>query len=228
MVITLGSRLRTAVTLLALLAAGLGCWRGCAGDRAAAASRHATLAELLTGAAAVLLQMALGWLLMVTLLLLLEPRAGRELTGLAGCPRALRRALVTLCGVALSGAALVAPAQAHGGHSAAREGALDGLALPDRTSGPEQPRAAAAPHVVVVRPGDTLWAISADRLPPGTAPAAVDRAWRSLYTANRAGIGPDPDLIRPGTELRLPPVLRPVLSPVLSPVLPPVTEEENR
>jgi len=70
MVITLGSRLRTAVTLLALLAAGLGCWRGCAGDRAAAASRHATLAELLTGAAAVLLQMALGWLLMVTLLLL--------------------------------------------------------------------------------------------------------------------------------------------------------------
>jgi len=172
----------------------------------------------------VLLQMALGWLLVVTLLLLLEPRAGRELTGLAGCPRALRRALVTLCGVALSGAALVAPAQAHGDHSAAREGALDGLALPDRTSGPEQPRAAAAPHVVVVRPGDTLWAISADRLPPGTAPAAVDRAWRSLYTANRAGIGPDPDLIRPGTELRLPPVLRPVLSPVL----PPVTEEENR
>ena len=214
--VTLGSRLRTAVTLLALLAAGLGCWRGCAGDRAAAMASHATLADLLTGAAAVVLQVALGWLLVVTLLLALEPRAGRELTGLAGCPRAVRRALVTLCGVALSGAALVAPAQAHGDHSAAQESSLDGLALPDRTSGPERPRPAAAPHTVVVRPGDTLWAISADRLPPGAAPTAVDRAWRSLYTANRALIGPDPDLIRAGTELRLPPVLRPV------------TEEENR
>ena len=211
-----GSRLRTLVTLLALLAAGLGCWRGCAGDRAAALARHATLADLLTGAAAVVLQVALGWLLVVTLLLVLEPRTGRELTGLAGCPRTLRRALVTLCGVAVTGAAVVTPAQAHVDHSASRASRLDGLALPDRTSGPERPRPAAAPHKVVVRTGDTLWAIAADRLPPDAAPAAVDRAWRSLYTANRAVIGPDPDLFHAGTELRL------------SPVLPPVTEEENR
>jgi nucleoid-associated protein YgaU len=156
----------------------------------------------------------------VTLLLVLEPGAGRELTGLAGCPRAVRRALVTLCGVALSGAALVTPAQAHGDHSAAQESRLDGLTLPDRMSGPERPRPAAAPRTVVVRPGDTLWAIAADRLPTGAALAAVDRAWRSLYTANRAVIGPDPDLIRAGAELRLPPVLQPVLRPV--------TEEENR
>ena len=71
----------------------------------------------------------------------------------------------------------------------------------------------------MVRPGDTLWAISADRLPQGAALAAVDRAWRSLYAANRAVIGPDPDLIRAGTELRLPPVCRPSAA---------VTEEENR
>ena len=210
--VTLGNRLRKAVTLLALLAAGLGCWRGCAGDRAAAMASHATLADLLTGAAAVVLQAALGWLLVVTLLLALEPRAGRELTGLAGCPRAVRRALVTLCGVALSGAALVSPAQAHGDHSAARESSLDGLALPDRTSGPERLRPAAALHTVVVRPGDTLWAISADRLPQGVSLGAVVRAGRSLFAGNRALIGPDPDLIRAGTELRLPPV----------------TEEENR
>ena len=215
MVRSLGSRLRTAVTLLALLAAGLGCWRACADDRAAAAAHDATLAELLTGAAAVVLQMALGWLLVVTLLLLFEPRAGRELTGVAGCPRALRRVLMTLCGVALSGAALVTPAQAHGDHSSARDGGLDGLALPDRTSGQVPPPAAAGPHLVAVRHGDTLWAISAHRLPPGAGPVAVDRAWRLLYAANRAGIGPDPDLIHPGTKLRLPPAL------------PTVTEEDD-
>jgi hypothetical protein len=220
MVITPESRLRPAVTLVALLAAGLGCWWGCAGDRAAAVARHATLADLLTGAAAVMLQVALAWLFVVTLLLVLEPRAGRELTALAGCPRAVRRALVTLCGVALSGAALVTPAQAHGDHAAARESSLDGLRLPDRMSGPEQPHPAATPHTVVVHPGDTLWAIAADHLPTGAAPAAVDHAWRSLYTANRAVIGPDPDLIHAGTELRLPPVLQPVSRPV--------TEEENR
>ena len=220
MVITPESRLRPAVTLVALLAAGLGCWWGCAGDRAAAVARHATLADLLTGTAAVMLQVALAWLFVVTLLLVLEPRAGRELTALAGCPRAVRRALVTLCGVALSGAALVTPAQAHGDHAAAQASSLDGLRLPDRMSGPEQPHPAATPHTVVVHPGDTLWAIAADHLPTGAAPAAVDHAWRSLYTANRAVIGPDPDLIHAGTELRLPPVLQPVSRPV--------TEEENR
>ena len=93
---------------------------------------------------------------------------------------------------------------------------LDGLRLPDRMSGPEQSLSAPTPHTVVVHPGDTLWAIAADSLPTGAAPAAVDRAWRSLYAANQAVIGPDPDLIHAGTELRLPPVLQPV------------TEEENR
>ena len=214
--VTLGSRLRTTVTLVARLVAGLGCWRGCAGDRAAAVAPHATLADLLAGTAAVILQVVLGWLLVVTLLLVLEPRAGRELTGLAGCPRGVRRALVTLCGVALSGAALVTPAHAHGDHSSAPRSSLAGLAVPDRVSGPERPRPAAGPHTVVVRPGDTLWAIAARRLPPGATPAAIDRGWRSLYAANRAVIGPDPDLIRAGTGLRLPPVP------------PSVTEEENR
>lgn len=220
MVVTSESRLRPAVTLLALLAAGLGCWRGCAGDRAAAVARHATLADLLTGAAAVMLQVTLAWLFVVTLLLVLEPRAARQLTGLAGCPDAVRRALLTLCGVALSGATLATPALAHGNHAAAPTRSLDGLMLPDRMSGPEQPHPAATLHTVVVHTGDTLWAIAADRLSTGATPATVDRAWRLLYTANSAVIGPDPDLIHAGTELRLPPVLQPVLRPV--------TEEENR
>ena len=48
----------------------------------------------------------------------------------------------------------------------------------------------------VVQPGDTLSGIAA-RL-------AVRRGWAALYAANRPLIGPDPDVIRPGTVLVLP------------------------
>jgi LysM domain len=62
----------------------------------------------------------------------------------------------------------------------------------------------AAAHTV--RPGDTLWGIAAAHLPPAArSPAAVDRSWRRVYDANRAVVGPDPDLIHPGTRLLLPP-----------------------
>jgi len=222
--VTLGHRLRLTVILAALVAAGLGSWRGWAPVREAAAQPHATLADLVAGAASLTLTAALGWLLVVTLLLALETCAGRELTGLAGCPHAVRRALVTVCGVALTGAAIVTPAQAHEDHSSAPPSRLDGLPLPDRTAGREAPRPAAGPRTVVVRRGDTLWAIAAGRLSPGAAQAAVDRAWRSLYRANRAAIGGDPDLIHVGTELRVPPVVQPVVQPVVKPA----TEEENR
>src|SRR5882724_6171674 len=47
-----------------------------------------------------------------------------------------------------------------------------------------------------VRPGDTLSAIAAALELPG--------GWQSLYAANRRAIGPNPDLIRPGTVLALP------------------------
>ena len=216
---TLGRGPRTAVTLPALVAglvaAGLGCWHGLADDRAAALAPHATLAALLTGAAAITLQVALGWLLVVTLLLALEPRAGRELTGFAGCPRGVRRALLLACGVTLAGAALSAPANAHG-DGPAPSSTIDGLPLPDRTSGRPAPRPAPGAQRLVVRPGDTLWSIASRRLPAGAPTAAVDRAWRSLYAANRGAIGPDPDLIQIGTELRLPPAV------------PSTTEEENQ
>jgi len=58
-------------------------------------------------------------------------------------------------------------------------------------------RAAARPAGrYVVQPGDTLSGIAA-RL-------AVRGGWPALYAANRPRIGPDPDLIRPGTVLVLP------------------------
>src|SRR5690348_10113551 len=48
----------------------------------------------------------------------------------------------------------------------------------------------------VVQPGDTLSGIAA-RL-------TVRGGWPALYAANRPRIGPDPDVIRPGTVLVLP------------------------
>src|SRR5881275_78677 len=62
---------------------------------------------------------------------------------------------------------------------------------------------AAAPKTVArpvsryaVRPGDTLSGIAAR--------FAVRGGWPALYAANRPRIGPDPDVIRPGTVLVLP------------------------
>lgn len=65
-----------------------------------------------------------------------------------------------------------------------------------------EPAARAGEHVV--RPGDTLWEIAASRLPAGADDAQVAAAWPRWYAANAAAIGPDPDLILPGTVLRPP------------------------
>lgn len=65
------------------------------------------------------------------------------------------------------------------------------------------------PGQVRVQPGDTLWSLSAERLAPGRAPRAVNHAWHALYQRNRDVIGPDPDLILPGTVLDLPDELAP-------------------
>jgi hypothetical protein len=111
--------------------------------------------------------------------------------------------------------------------------ALDGLPLPDRVEGeapaaaphrPEpqrhRPRLAKGPGpgaaraapvsaalpagaVHRVRAGDTLWSIAASLLPAADA-AEVDRAWHRIYRVNRTVVGSDPDLVLPGTTLRLP------------------------
>ena len=62
----------------------------------------------------------------------------------------------------------------------------------------------ATPEVVVVHHGDTLWDIARQHLPASASPADVARAWPRWYAANRAAIGPDPALLRPGTRLRTP------------------------
>lgn len=54
---------------------------------------------------------------------------------------------------------------------------------------------------VIVKPGDCLWDIAAAHLGPGATDAAIARAWPRWYAANRAVIGPDPNLIHPGQRL---------------------------
>ena len=93
------------------------------------------------------------------------------------------------------------PAMAGTGGHDARSAAV-ALPVPERTLG------GVTPARWTVRPGDSLWSIAAHRLatPHSLAPAAedVDTLWRATYRRNRAVIGPDPDLIQPGTRLRLP------------------------
>jgi len=57
---------------------------------------------------------------------------------------------------------------------------------------------------VVVRAGDTLWALAERALPAGADNGAVTARWHRIYRLNRDLIGPDPDLIQPGQRLRLP------------------------
>ena len=173
---------------------------------------------LLAACAAVLLAACTAWAWLVTTAVVLEALTGRSRVR-RGCPRALRSCVLLACGVALAAGA--APATAAGGHdgrvaAAQRPGVEDrgmlaGLPMPDLTAGPPQRTGRPpllAPHPareVRIAPGDTLWELAARDLPADASPAAVDRHWRLLWQVNRADLGPDPDVIQPGTSLRLPP-----------------------
>jgi nucleoid-associated protein YgaU len=59
-------------------------------------------------------------------------------------------------------------------------------------------------RVVVVRPGDSLWAIAQRHLPPRASAEQIAAAWPRWYAANRRLIGPNPDLLLPGQRLTPP------------------------
>lgn len=61
-----------------------------------------------------------------------------------------------------------------------------------------------AAEVVLVQPGDSLWAVAADHLPARATDAQIAQAWPSWWAANRAAVGPNPDLIHPGLRLNPP------------------------
>lgn len=81
---------------------------------------------------------------------------------------------------------------------------------PSPPAGPETrsevPRVHANTHEV--RSGDTLWDIAAHALGSDDA-GRIARYWPAIYRVNRATIGDDPNLVRPGQLLFLPPEARP-------------------
>ncbi|MFN2526216.1 MAG: LysM peptidoglycan-binding domain-containing protein [Actinomycetota bacterium] len=55
----------------------------------------------------------------------------------------------------------------------------------------------------VVLPGESLWTIAEKWLDTND-PEHIAQAWPRIYRANKAAIGPDPNLVRPGQVLELP------------------------
>src|SRR5688572_11192180 len=132
--------------------------------------------------------------LMAWALLVVSIASVPALRGLAVAltPRLLRG--MVFAGVA--GALAVPAAQAE-------DRGVDGLRLPDRplvaASEPER-----LEQTVVVRRGDTLWAIARARLGSRADVASTAREVRRWHDENRDVIGSDPDLIHPGQRLDAP------------------------
>ena len=182
------------------------------------AVRDGTLAgdpfdQVLTQCCEVALVGCAAWLWLTTVVVASGAACGRR-TRHVWVPCVLGRLVLAACGVALVGG-LATPAHADDG---AGRSPLDGLPLPDRATATTQvsrvfARAESrqvADHpgrrpqpAVVVRPGDTLWAIARIGLPRPDNDDVAARV-REIHQANRAVIGADPDLIRPGQRLRMP------------------------
>jgi resuscitation-promoting factor RpfA len=146
---------------------------------------------------------------------------------LVGYPRVARVAFRSLAVAALgigaatpARSALAAPGE--GGRprppvvAPARPGA-EPLDWPAPSPAARQPARAAAPRpvrsqdrparaTVTVRPGDCLWSLAARSLGPDADTAQVATQWPHWWAANRAVIGADPDLLRPGLRLQVPAV----------------------
>jgi len=193
------------------------------------ANRAVTFDVLLPRLAALALAGCAVWFWSVTTWTALAAARGVARTGTSpapGCPRTVQRLVLAACGLALVGAAGPAVADQAGRttHESPTTSILVGLPLPDRASSERLPSLAQAPRVpagakaaahstsrprpgpdrsVLVRPGDTLWALAAEALPDGASDAEITAAWHALYDANRDLIA-DPDLIFPGTRLHQP------------------------
>ena len=217
-----GTAARAALVLLVLGAASDAVWllgRGPLAEAGAAFSRPGGLAQLpvdhaLRDVCAAALVGCWAWLAACTVLVVADIVVRALRPGARTVPRlgppALRRLVLLACGASL-GCAVVGPANADPQHAApsgpqvSRPASLVGLELPDRAVG-------GAPHPVgparvVVRPGDSLWRIAERRLPTSAPPSSVARAWHRIRRANAGRLGPDPDLILPGTVLRVPRLL---------------------
>jgi len=76
----------------------------------------------------------------------------------------------------------------------------------ETTPGPPLDPAPAA-GTVLVKPGDSLWRITAQRLGPSASERQIAVGWPYWYWANRRVIGRDPNLLLPGEWLTMPTAL---------------------
>ena len=139
--------------------------------------------ELVVSLCAATLLAAVLWLVACTVVCLADRRRRRPARGGPFRPRIVQAVVA----VALGSSVVAGSAAGGTGPQAARDslpGALDGLPLPDRAYG--------GVRLHVVQPGESLWAIEA-------------QGWPRLFRLNRDRLGPDPDLVHPGTRLRVPP-----------------------
>lgn len=168
-------------------------------------TRTGGFADLVSATCAVALVACWAWLALGTVLVAARslhatPMPSAE--ALRWVPGAIRVLVPALLGAAVTAAPATAGTEAGAGDPAtgATRSTLAGLPLPDRVPTPDSPV-----RTVLVRPGDSLWGITCRLLPDGAPPAAVDRGWRRIARANAAHLA-DPDLILPGTRLRVPPL----------------------
>ena len=191
-----------------------------------AAARHPGAG---TDSALAALAVAVGWLIVGRLVV---TAAAVGVAGLPGVVGRSARAAATawspvmvrgLVRAALGAAVATGPVLAQGTALADQPGypTLDRVVSSPAATSPHEPvgtpgsaggadrqgqgGSAGSGHVVVVRPGDSLWKIAAEHLPSPCSDQQVAVAWPAWYAANRSSIGPDPGQIRPGTRLTPPP-----------------------
>ncbi|MCU1624823.1 MAG: Peptidoglycan-binding lysin domain protein [Frankiales bacterium] len=158
-----------------------------------------------------------GWLLLVLLL-----ERGSQLPGAAGrlaataaariAPSSVRALARVAVGASLAASVLAGPAALAEDRAPTVAGSahdsLDWPGLAPRRAAPAPVPALPVRHVdgssVVVRPGDSMWAIAARALGPSAADARVAQEWPRWWAANRAVVGDHPDLIHPGDRLSAP------------------------
>ena len=174
----------------------------------------------LVSGCALVAALCVAWLWVLVSLVVLDALRGRP--DRAGVPAAVRRVVLAACGLSLAGG-LAVPAHADRPapppeSAGSTQALLVGLPLPDRTTTTTEwiglldrrtvpPRDPAPDRDEVrVAPGDTLWDIARDTLPTDAGSDEIDRRWRAIYRANLGAVGADPDLIRPGQRLLLPPI----------------------
>ena len=163
--------------------------------------------SLVVGVAAGALTACAAWAWVVTGIVVAQALSGRPRAATPGVPRWLRTLVLLACGlVVVGGGAAQAADGGAGGRSDPRE-VLAGLPPPERVLGglrPVLPASEPAERVHVVDPGDTLWDIAVTDLGGQPDEARISAHWHRIHRLNLAVIGPDPDLIHPGQQLRMP------------------------